>query len=116
MNQATEPRRRRKGGKKIANFYTEQNDHIDNLLKSMSAHTEEAAANAESSSLQVKIAINVSFGANIVLAIVQLYAAISSGSLALFASCIDAVCESTMTLRKAVLNVQSIHLPTSFFG
>jgi len=35
--------------------------------------------------------VNISFAANICLAVVQLYAAISSLSLALFASCIDAV-------------------------
>ncbi len=40
--------------------------------------------------LKVKLAVNISFGANILLAILQLYAAISSLSLALFASSIDA--------------------------
>ena len=40
--------------------------------------------------MSVKIAVNLSFGCNCVLAVVQLYAAIASGSLALFASCVDA--------------------------
>lgn len=56
----------------------------------MSAHSAEAAQEAKDNALKVKIAINASFIANIALAILQLYAAISSMSLALFASCIDA--------------------------
>jgi hypothetical protein len=56
----------------------------------MSAHTADARADAEDHALKVKIAINASLVANIILAGVQLYAAISSLSLALFASCIDA--------------------------
>lgn len=57
----------------------------------MSAHSAEAAQDAKNNALKVKIAINASLIANTALAILQLYAAISSMSLALFASCIDAV-------------------------
>jgi divalent metal cation (Fe/Co/Zn/Cd) transporter len=39
--------------------------------------------------LKVKLAVNISFFANCCLAILQLYAAISSGSLSLFATCAD---------------------------
>jgi divalent metal cation (Fe/Co/Zn/Cd) transporter len=38
----------------------------------------------------VKVAINLSFAANLSLAVLQLYAAISSGSLALLATAVDA--------------------------
>lgn len=37
------------------------------------------------------MAVNISFGCNCILAILQLYAAISSGSLALFATMVDSV-------------------------
>ncbi|RSH80995.1 uncharacterized protein EHS24_008427 [Apiotrichum porosum] len=76
---------------KLAKFYDAQNGHIDNLLKPLAVHTAEAAQEEENMALKVKIAVNVSFAANIILAGVQLYAAISSMSLALFASTIDAV-------------------------
>lgn len=75
---------------KLAKFYDAQNGHIDNLLKPLAVHTAEAAQEEENMALKVKIAVNVSFAANIILAGVQLYAAISSMSLALFASTIDA--------------------------
>lgn len=81
--------RQRKAGK-IASFYETQNEHIDNLLKPMKVHTAEAQSEGEAMALKVKIAVNVSFVANICLAALQLYAAISSMSLALFASCVDA--------------------------
>lgn len=82
--------RRKTGGSKLASFYESQNEHINGLLKPMSAHSAEAAQDAENNALKVKIAVNASLVANSALAILQLYAAISSMSLALFASCIDA--------------------------
>ncbi|WVQ91015.1 hypothetical protein IAS59_004802 [Cryptococcus gattii] len=84
-------RQRKTGGSKLASFYESQNEHINDLLKPMSAHSAEAAQDAENNALKVKIAVNASLVANTALAILQLYAAISSMSLALFASCIDAV-------------------------
>ncbi|WVR07653.1 hypothetical protein IAU60_004695 [Kwoniella sp. DSM 27419] len=83
-------RKRKKGGK-LAHFYEEQNSRINDLLKPLSALSAEAAQEVEDNALKVKIAVNLSLGCNIALAILQLYAAISSGSLALFASCADAV-------------------------
>lgn len=80
----------RKKGKKIANFYATQNELISGLLKPLATHTADAEAEADRHALKVKIAINASLVANVLLAILQLYAAISSLSLALFASCIDA--------------------------
>lgn len=79
----------RKKGKKIAKFYTAQNEQISSLLKPLSTLSAEGEEDAKNNALSVKIAVNLSFGCNIVLAIVQLYAAIASGSLALFASCVD---------------------------
>ncbi|GFZ48702.1 hypothetical protein JCM24511_06451 [Saitozyma sp. JCM 24511] len=83
--------RKRKKGKKIASFYADQNDHIQDMLKPLSTLSAEGEQDVRDNALKVKIAVNLSFACNTVLAIVQLYAAISSLSLALFASCIDAV-------------------------
>lgn len=74
----------------VASYYKEQNRHIDRLLKPMAVHTAEGESDAADMALKVKIAVNVSFACNIALAAIQLYAAISSMSLALFATCVDA--------------------------
>ncbi|TXT12928.1 hypothetical protein VHUM_01329 [Vanrija humicola] len=84
-------RARRTKNPKLAAFYEAQNEHIGNLLKPLAVHTTDAQQEEKDMALKVKIAVNVSFAANIILAGVQLYAAISSLSLSLFASCIDAV-------------------------
>ena len=81
---------RKRIGKKLAQFYTAQNDHIQDMLKPLSTLSAEGEQDAEDMALKVKIAVNASLIANVCLAAIQLYAAISSGSLALFASCIDA--------------------------
>lgn len=82
--------KRRKGrSSKVASFYKDQNRHIDNLLKPLAVHTAEGESEAADMALKVKIAVNVSFACNIALAGMQLYAAISSMSLALFATCVD---------------------------
>ncbi|WVQ66958.1 uncharacterized protein L199_005149 [Kwoniella botswanensis] len=83
--------RKKGGGGKLADFYETQNSRINDLLKPLHTLSQEAEQDAADNALKVKLAVNISFGCNIVLAIVQLYAAISSGSLALFASCVDAV-------------------------
>jgi hypothetical protein len=82
-------RRGRKQGK-LAAFYEGQNALIGNLLKPLAVHTAEGQQEEKDSAVKVKIAVNASFICNTALAALQLYAAISSMSLALFASCIDA--------------------------
>lgn len=81
----------RSTNKQISTFYTTQNTHIENLLKPLSSHTADAAAEEEAASKSVWWAIKLSLYCNCVLAILQLYAAISSLSLSLFATCIDSV-------------------------
>lgn len=56
--------RRKTGGSKLASFYESQNEHINGLLKPMSAHSAEAAQDAENNALKVKIAVNASLVAN----------------------------------------------------
>ncbi|KAH6917075.1 cation diffusion facilitator 1 [Coprinopsis sp. MPI-PUGE-AT-0042] len=83
--------RNRKKGKHVANFHLRQNDLIHSLLKPMEQHTEDAHAEEESTRLSVKIAVYASLYSNLVLCVLQLYAAISSGSLSLVATAIDSV-------------------------
>lgn len=83
---------RRKGkGKAVAEFYEHQNEQITDMLKPLATLINEGQQSEADNALKVKIAINLSLFFNIALAAIQLYAAISSLSLALFASCIDAV-------------------------
>lgn len=106
--------RKSKGQAKVASFYESQNEHIDNLLKPMDVHSAEARDAGAAAALKVKIAVNVSFAANICLAAIQLYAAISSMSLALFASCVDAVCGSLRA--RMILTPQLTRSRTCFSG
>ncbi|PWZ03677.1 hypothetical protein BCV70DRAFT_197881 [Testicularia cyperi] len=91
--------RRRHSGKgkgkrterQIRDFYEAQNEHIERLLKPIAKHADEGKADRESSALKVKIAVYASIIANFVLAALQLYAAVSSLSLSLFATAADSV-------------------------
>ncbi|EPQ25971.1 uncharacterized protein PFL1_06426 [Pseudozyma flocculosa PF-1] len=83
--------RGRKAEKMVRNFYSAQNEHINRLLKPMAKHGDDDAEDRASSALKVKVAVYGSIVANFVLAILQLYAAISSLSLSLFATAADSV-------------------------
>jgi len=77
--------------RKVKNFYEEQNENIERLLKPVDDHRRLAKESNEANAMQYKIAVYGSFGANIMLAGLQLYAAASSGSLALFTTMADAL-------------------------
>jgi hypothetical protein len=71
-----------------------QNALIDDLVNSHDEETRDTADHAENGG-KVRLAVNLSTAANILLFIMQLYAAVSTGSLALFATAADAfVCSS----------------------
>lgn len=76
---------------KIIAFYENQNDKIERLLKPVDDHVREAKEEQGADALQYKIAVNGSFAANILLAILQVYGAVSSGSLSLFTTMADAI-------------------------
>ncbi|TLS30023.1 hypothetical protein PpBr36_03338 [Pyricularia pennisetigena] len=79
-----------KGNKrKLKKFYTRQNQLIDQFL---GVDDEEQNAIQEDARVapKIKFAVNASFVVNFCLFIIQLYAAISTGSLALFATAADA--------------------------
>ncbi|KAJ2923146.1 hypothetical protein H1R20_g13949, partial [Candolleomyces eurysporus] len=61
------------------------------MLKPMEEHTEDAHAEEKAAQLPVKIAIYASLYSNFALCVLQLYAAISSGSLSLLSTAIDSV-------------------------
>ncbi|KAL9053620.1 MAG: hypothetical protein Q9162_004648 [Coniocarpon cinnabarinum] len=104
--------------KRVCDFYEEQNKNIVRLLKPVELHRKEAKELSESNALRYKIAVHASFAANICLAILQLYGAISSGSLSLFTTMADALFDpmSNLTLllcNRAVKNVNPRKFPAS---
>jgi hypothetical protein len=76
---------------KIIKFYEDQNDKIDRLLKPVDDHVREAKEQEGADALPFKIAVYGSFAANIILAILQVYGAVASGSLSLFTTMADAI-------------------------
>jgi cation diffusion facilitator family transporter len=105
-----------KNTSKITGFYESQNSQIERLLKPVHEHVREAKDVQESTKLKYLIAVYGSFGANIVLSILQLYAAIASGSLSLFTTMADSVFDplSNVTLilcNRAVTKVDPRKFP-----
>ncbi|KIW40768.1 uncharacterized protein PV06_07942 [Exophiala oligosperma] len=101
---------------KIADFYESQNEQIQRLLKPVDEHVREARDVQSATNLRYQIAVYGSFVANIILAILQLYGAISSGSLSLFTTMADAIFDpmSNVTLilsNKAVKKVDARKFP-----
>ncbi|KAI0728176.1 CDF-like metal transporter [Fomitopsis betulina] len=82
--------RHKKAGKRLVSFHRKQNDLITSLLKTMEEHTEEAKVEEATARLPIKIAIYASLVGNFCLCALQLYAAITSASLSLIATAVDA--------------------------
>lgn len=72
--------------KELREFYEAQNTKIQKLLKSVEEHRNSAKDAQGDTAVKYKIAVVGSFVANILLAGLQLFAAIKSGSLSLFTS------------------------------
>ncbi|RMZ78348.1 hypothetical protein DV738_g3907, partial [Chaetothyriales sp. CBS 135597] len=101
---------------KLSEFYETQNELINRLLKPVDEHVREARDVHSSSQLKYKLAVYGSFGANIILAILQIYGAVSSGSLSLLTTMADSVFDplSNITLilcNKAVRKVDARKYP-----
>ncbi|EXJ68431.1 uncharacterized protein A1O5_08223 [Cladophialophora psammophila CBS 110553] len=101
---------------KITNFYESQNEQIQRLLKPVDEHVREARDTQTSTQLRFQIAVYGSFLANIILAVLQVYGAVSSGSLSLFTTMADAIFDplSNVTLilsNKAVNKVDARKFP-----
>jgi cation diffusion facilitator family transporter len=86
--------------RKVEGFYQNQNAVIERMLKSVEEHRAEARQEQGDDQLKFRVAVWGSLIANIVLAALQLYAAISSGSLALITTMADAIFDplSNLTL------------------
>lgn len=102
--------------RKVKSFYEDQNENIERLLKPVDEHVRQAKEETESDKLQYKIAVYGSFAANIILAGLQLYGAIASGSLSLFTTMADALFDplSNLTLilcHRAVQKVDGRKFP-----
>lgn len=81
-------------------FYEAQNDQIKNMLKSVEQHRYTADEEATSRGLRYKIAIYGSLIGNLFLAGLQLYGAVSSGSLSLFTTMVDSIFDPVSTIIK----------------
>lgn len=103
--------------RRLEGFYQAQNETIERLLKSVDEHRAEARQEQGEDHLKFKIAVWGSLLANIILSVLQLYAAISSGSLSLFTTMADAVFDplSNLTLiltNRAVRRVDPSRFPS----
>lgn len=90
--------RGRNASNAVQQFYLRQNSHIEDLLRPLSAYVAEDAEATCANSFKVKIGIYGSITANVVLASLQLYAAASSASLSLIATCVDSVFDPVRAL------------------
>ncbi|EPE09752.1 cation diffusion facilitator 1 [Ophiostoma piceae UAMH 11346] len=103
--------------RKLKGFYKEQNALIENMLKSVEEHQAEARQEQGDDQLRYRIAVYGSFVANLVLAGLQVYGAVSSGSLSLFTTMADAIFDplSNVTLiitNRAVKRVDPARFPS----
>ncbi|KAL8733099.1 MAG: hypothetical protein Q9166_002291 [cf. Caloplaca sp. 2 TL-2023] len=103
--------------KKIQNFYETQNENIQRWLRPVDEHIRLAKQFEGDNQLKYKIAVRGSFAANVVLAILQIFAATYSGSLSLFTTMADAVFDplSNVTLiacNRAVKKVDPRRFPS----
>lgn len=102
--------------KKIQGFYENQNAAIERMLKTVEQHRDEARQEQGEDQLKFRIAVYGSLAANVVLSAIQLYAAISSGSLSLFTTAADSVFDplSNLTLifsNRAIRSVDPRRFP-----
>ncbi|KAI0471912.1 cation efflux family-domain-containing protein [Xylariaceae sp. FL0804] len=90
--------------KKLHSFYNSQNETIERLLKPVEDHRADARQEAGEDHLRFQIAVYGSFAANVLLSVLQLYGAISSGSLSLYTTCADAVFDPLSNLTLIVMH------------
>lgn len=103
--------------RKIQKFYETQNENIERMLKPVEDHCADARQEAGDDHLKFQIAVYGSFAANIILAGLQLYGAVTSGSLSLITTMADAIFDpmSNVTLilsNRAVKRVDPNRFPS----
>ncbi|KAL9103702.1 MAG: hypothetical protein Q9163_001296 [Psora crenata] len=78
--------------RKVQDFYEAQNENIQRWLKPVDEHIRSAKEFDGANHIKYQIAVKGSFAANIILAVLQIYGAVSSGgSLSLFTTMADAI-------------------------
>lgn len=103
--------------RRLQGFYSRQNETIERLLKTVEEHVADAKQEQGEDHMKYKIAVWGSFLANIILAGLQIYGAVSSSSLSLFTTMADAVFDplSNVTLiitNRAVKRVDPSRFPS----
>lgn len=103
--------------RRVQGFYSRQNETIERLLKSVEEHVADAKQEQGEDEVRYKIAVWGSFLANIILAALQIYGAVSSTSLSLFTTMADAIFDplSNVTLiitNRAVKRVDPSRFPS----
>jgi cation diffusion facilitator family transporter len=88
----------------LQKFYETQNEKIERMLKPVEDHCAEAKQEAGDDHLKFQIAVYGSFAANIMLAALQIYGAVSSGSLSLFTTMADAIFDPMSNVTLIVTN------------
>lgn len=88
----------------LQGFYETQNENIERMLKPVEEHVRDARELNSNNQLKYKIAVYASFAANVILAILQLYGAIASGSLSLFTTMADAIFDPMSNITLLVCN------------
>ncbi len=96
--------------RKTKKFYASQNETIVNLLKPVDQHYSDAADREASNALRVQIAVKGSLIANLLLAVLQVYGAVSSGSLSLFTTMADSLFDPLSNILLYVAHRQAANL------
>ncbi|KAL8827551.1 MAG: hypothetical protein Q9170_006970 [Blastenia crenularia] len=90
--------------KKLQSFYENQNENIERWLRPVDEHIALAKKFDGENLLKFKIAVHGSFAANIILAALQIFAAVYSGSLSLFTTMADAIFDPMSNVTLIVCN------------
>lgn len=90
--------------KKLQTFYEAQNENIERWLRPVDEHIRLAKEFDGDNQLKYKIAVRGSFAANVVLAGLQIFAAVFSGSLSLFTTMADAIFDPMSNVTLIVCN------------
>ena len=90
--------------RKIQSYYENQNTSIERWLRPVDEHVRLARELDNENQLKVKIAVQGSFIANLVLVVLQIYGATASGSLSLFTTMADAIFDPLSNITLIVCN------------
>ncbi|KAH8646273.1 hypothetical protein BX600DRAFT_405992 [Xylariales sp. PMI_506] len=101
--------------RRLHRFYESQNAAIERMLKTVEEHRADARREAITEAVRLKIAIYGSLSANIVLSALQVFAAVTSGSLSLITTMADAVFDPLSNVMLILTNRATHHVdPTRF--